>query len=148
MSDPPLPYSTARRLEAIERRLRALEMPTGPLTATGVATAACSTVTTTSSSFQRVAMAVFYADAPSLTYALGTVCPAGSTVSWQLVCYQPSEATYSLAGGTDSTDTAHSGTVDLPAGARKDYIVEFQIRRASGAGTVGGYLSAPFTVGR
>jgi len=148
MSDPPLPYSLARRLDEIDRRLRALEHPSGPLSATGIASAECSTVSTTSSYFQRVAMAVFFSQAPTLGYSVGTVCPAGSTVEWQLVCYPPSGASYALAGGSDTSDTQHTGSVPLPLGALKDYIVEFQIRRVSGAGTVGGYLYAPFTVGR
>jgi len=150
MSDPPLPMSMARRFEEIERRLRSLEFPLGPRATTGIATATTSAVSTTSSTYTRVAIAVFYADTATLGYDVGTTCASGDIVSWRLVCYVPDGTAYDLMAGNDAYPGAtHSGNVQLPAGSRKDYIVEFQIRRSSGtSGSVSGYLNGPFTAER
>ena len=148
MSDPPLPSSITRRIADLERRLRSLEFPTGGYTTMSVATVPVAAISTTSATFTRVAVAVFYATAPSLGYSVGITCPAGTTAEWALKCYPLDGASYPLASGTDTADATHAGTVPLTFGARSDYTVEFQVRRVSGAGTVAGYLVAPFTVGK
>lgn len=141
--------SMNRRISEIERRLKGLEFPRGPKTYIGVATASTSTVSSASSTFVRVALAVFFAEAAGLGYTIGTVCPVSNSVEWRLLCKMSNGSEYPLVSGVDvDAGLEHTGFVSLPNGSGQDYTVEFQVRRSSGSGTVAGYLTGPFTVGK